>query len=66
VDAAFAAELEMVPYGERPPLLHEIRAGLSQAAEEAGARTERGRWFMARHDALPGTDLPDSPDYLPI
>ena len=66
VDAAFAAELEMGSYGERPPLLHEIRAGLSQAAEEAGARTERGRWFMARHDALPGTDLPDSPDYLPI
>ena len=56
----------MFSYGERPPLLHEIRAGLSQAAEEAGLRTERGRWFMARHDALPGTDLPDSPDYLPI
>ncbi len=66
LDAAVAAELEMVTYGERPPLLHELRAGLSQAAEEAGARTERGRWFMARHDALPGTDLPDSPDYLPI
>jgi len=56
----------MVSYGERPPLLHELRAGLSQAAEEAGARTEQGRWFMARHDALPGTDLPDSPDYLPV
>jgi hypothetical protein len=66
LDAAVAAELEMVSYGERPPLLHELRAGLSQAAEEAGVRTERGRWFMARHDALPGTDLPDSPDYLPI
>ena len=66
VDAAVAAELEMVPYGERPPLLHELRAGLSQAAEEAGAGTGRGRWFMARHDALPGTDLPDSPEYLPI
>jgi len=66
VDAAVAAELEMVSYGERPPLLHELRSGLSQAAEEAGPRTERGRWFMARHDALPGTDLPDSPDYLPI
>jgi hypothetical protein len=66
LDAAVAAELEMVSYGERPPLLHELRAGLSQAAEEAGARTERGRWFMARHDALPGTDLPDSPGYLPI
>ena len=66
LDAAVAAELEMVSYGERPPLLHELRAGLSQAAEEAGVRTERGRWFMARHDALPGTDLSDSPDYLPI
>jgi hypothetical protein len=66
LDAAVAAELEMVSYGERPPLLHELRAGLSQAAEETGSRTERGRWFMARHDALPGTDLPDSPDYLPI
>jgi hypothetical protein len=66
LDAAVAAEIEMVSYGERPPLLHELRAGLSQAAEEAGARTERGQWFMARHDALPGTDLPDSPDYLPI
>ena len=66
LDAAVAAEIEMVSYGERPPLLHELRAGLSQAAEEAGARTERGRWFMARHDALPGTDLPDSPNYLPI
>ena len=66
LDAAIAAELEMVSYGERPPLLHELRAGLSQAAEEIGTRTERGRWFMARHDALPGTDLPDSSEYLPI
>jgi hypothetical protein len=66
VDAAVAAELEMVSYGERPPLLHELRAGLSQAAQEAGPGTPRGRWFMARHDALPGTDLPDSPEYLPI
>lgn len=66
LDAAVASELEMVSYGERPPLLHELRAGLAQAAEEAGPRTGRGRWFMARHDALPGTDLPDSPDYLPI
>jgi len=66
LDAAVAAELEMVSYGERPPLLHELRAGLARAAEEAGPRTERGRWFTARHDALPGTDLPDSPDYLPI
>jgi hypothetical protein len=40
VDAAVAAELEMV--------------------------TEKGRWFLARRDALPGTDLPDDPGYLPI
>ena len=66
VDAAVAAELEMVSYGERPPLLHELRAGLEQAAEAAGPFTERGRWFLARRDALPGTDLPDDPAYLPI
>jgi hypothetical protein len=66
VDAAVAAELEMVSYGERPPLLHELRAGLEQAAGEAGAGTESGRWFLARRDALPGTDLPDDPGYLPI
>jgi hypothetical protein len=39
VDAAVAAELEMVSYGERPPLLHELRAGLEQAAAEAGPLT---------------------------
>ena len=66
VDAAVATELEMVSYGERPPLLHELRAGLEQAAEEAGPLTETGRWFLARRDALPGTDLPDDPRYLPI
>jgi len=66
VDAAVAAELEMVSYGERPPLLHELRAGLEQAAGEAGPLTEKGRWFLARRDALPGTDLPDDPGYLPI
>jgi len=66
VDAAVAAELEMVSYGERPPLLHELRAGLEQAAGEAGERTEAGRWFLTRRDALPGTDLPDDPGYLPI
>src|SRR5215208_2461808 len=66
VDAAVAAELEMVSYGERPPLLHELRAGLEQAAEEAGPLTDSGRWFLARRDALPGTDLPDDPEYLPI
>jgi hypothetical protein len=66
VDAAVATELEMVSYGERPPLLHELRAGLEQAAVEAGPLTEKGRWFLARRDALPGTDLPDDPGYLPI
>ncbi len=66
VDAAFAAELEMVSYGERPPLLHELRAGLEQAATEAGPGTELGRWFLARRAALPGTDLPEDPGYLPV
>ena len=66
VDAAVAAELEMVSYGERPPLLHELRAGLEQAASEAGPETELGRWFAARRDALPGTDLPDHPGYMPV
>ena len=66
VDAAVAAELEMVSYGERPPLLHELRAGLDQAAAEAGPDTESGRWFLARRDALPGLDLPEEPGYLPI
>jgi hypothetical protein len=66
VDAAVAAELEMVSYGERPPLLHELRAGLEQAASEAGQGTDLGRWFVARRDALPGTDLPDDPGYLPV
>lgn len=66
VDAAVAAEMELVSYGERPLLLHELRNGLSQAADEAGKSSERGRWFTRRHDALPGTDLPDSPEYLPI
>jgi hypothetical protein len=66
VDAAVATELEMVSYGERPPLLHELRAGLEQAASEAGPLTEKGRWFLARRDALPGTDLPDDSGYLPV
>src|SRR5918997_1979561 len=48
VDAAVAAELEMVSYGERPPLLHQLRAGLEQAAEESGPGTELGRGFVAR------------------
>lgn len=64
VDDAVAAELEMVPYGERPVLLGELRAGLGKAAEEASATL--GRWFLARRDALPGEDLPESPEYLPV
>src|SRR5918992_2971369 len=66
VDAALAAELEMVSYGERPPLLHELRAGLEQAAAEAGPETDLARWFRARRDALPGTDLPEDTGYLPV
>ena len=66
LDAAVAAELEMVSYGERPPLLHELRAGLERAAAEAGPGTERGRWFLARRRTLPGTDLPEDPGYLPV
>ena len=66
VDAAVAAELEVVSYGERPPLLLELKAGLEQAASEAGARTDLGRWFLARRDALPGADLPEDPGYLPV
>jgi hypothetical protein len=66
VDGAVAAELEVVSYGERPPLLHELRAGLEQAATEAGYETDLGRWFLARRDALPGTDLPEDPGYLPV
>jgi hypothetical protein len=66
VDAAVAAELEMISYGERPPLLHELRAGLERAAAEAGTETDLGQWFLARRDALPGTDLPEDPGYLPV
>jgi hypothetical protein len=66
VDAALAAELEMVPYGERPVLLGELRAGLTQAAEEAGPGSSLGRWFLARRDALPGEDLPENPEYIPV
>jgi hypothetical protein len=66
VDAAVAAELETISYGERPPLLHELRAGLEQAATEAGPETDLGQWFLARRDALPGTDLPEDPGYLPV
>jgi len=66
VDAAVAAELEIVAYGERPPLLHELKAGLEQAATEAGTQTHLGSWFLARRDALPGEDLPEDPGYLPV
>ena len=66
VDAALAAELEMIPYGERPVLLGELRAGLTQAAEEAGHDSPLARWFLARRDALPGEDLPESPEYIPV
>src|SRR5215217_3585695 len=66
VDAALAAELEMIPYGERPVLLGELRAGLAKAAEEAGPHTPLSRWFLARRDALPGGDLPENPEYLPV
>lgn len=66
VDAAVAAELEIVSYGERPPLLRELRAGLEQAASEAGERTPLGRWFLARRGALPGEDLPDDAGYFPV
>ena len=66
LDAAVRAEIEMVSYGERPPLLHELRAGLGQAAAESGEETYLGRWFIARRDALPGTDLPEDPGYLPV
>jgi hypothetical protein len=66
LDAAIAAELETISYGERPPLLHELRAGLERAAAEAGTETDLGRWFIARRDALPGTDLPEDPGYLPV
>ena len=66
VDAAVAAELEVVPYGERPPLLHELRVGLEHAAAEADLETDLGRWFLARRDSLPGNDLPEDPGYLPV
>ena len=66
VDAALAAELEVVPYGERPPLLHELRAGLEHAAAEADLETDLGRWFLARGDVLPGMDLQGESGYLPV
>ena len=65
-DAAVATELEMITYGERPILLGELRAGFERAAEEAGTGTELNRWFLYRRDALPGDDLPENPEYLPV
>ena len=65
-DAAVAAELEMISYGERPILLNELRAGFEKAAKEAGTGTTLNRWFLARRDALPGDDLPENPEYLPV
>ncbi|MGB3682373.1 MAG: hypothetical protein WA990_07780 [Rubrobacteraceae bacterium] len=66
VDAALAAELEMISYGERPPLLHELRHGLEAAASEAGTDTPLQRWFLVRRAALPGGDLPEGGEYLPV
>ena len=66
VDAALTAELEMISYGERPPLLHELRNGLEAASEEAGPDTALGSWFTARREALPGEDLPKDGEYLPV
>lgn len=66
LDAAVAAELEVISYGERPPLLHELRNGLEAASEEAGPQSPLGRWFTARRAALPGSDLPDDPEFVPV
>lgn len=66
MDAALAAEFEMVPYGERPPMISELRTGLSSASVEAGEETPLGRWFARRREALPGSDLPDESGYLPV
>lgn len=65
LDRALAAELEMISYGERPPTLHEIRNGLTQAAAEAGEHTDLGRWFLDRANNLPGLDLPEDAGYIP-
>lgn len=66
IDRALAAELETIPYGERPPTLYEIRTGLDRAAEEAGRQTPLGRWFLQRARNLPGADLPEDPGYMPV
>ena len=66
VDSALTAELEMISYGERPPILQELRAGLQEAASQAGRDSDLGQWFLARRKALPGEDLPEEPGYLPV
>ncbi|WP_119067405.1 hypothetical protein [Rubrobacter indicoceani] len=66
LDAALAAEFELLPYGERPPVIAELRQGLSTAEKEAGEGTRLGLWFRARREALPGHDLPDGAGYLPV
>lgn len=66
LDAALAAEFEMLPYGERPPVISELRAGFLAAASEAGEETKRGRWFLERKARLPGSDLADGSGYLPV
>ena len=65
VDAAIAAELDVLSYGERPPLLHELRNGLEAAAQEAEEEPLQ-RWFLDRREALPGHDLPEDPEFLPV
>lgn len=65
IDAAIAAELDVLSYGERPPLLHELRNGLENAAQEAEQKPLE-QWFTARRDALPGHDLPEDPEFLPV
>ncbi len=66
VDAALSAELEMISYGERPPILQELRTGLETAANEAGPDADLRSWFFARRNALPGGDLPEGSGYLPV
>lgn len=66
MDASLAAEFEVVSYGERPPILAELRNGFEAAAGEAGEDTALGAWFLTRRDELPGGDLPEDSGYLPI
>ena len=64
MDAALTAELEMVSYGERPPILQELRAGLEAAANEAGPDSCLGLWFLNRRNALPGEGPAGKPRIL--